>query len=142
MRGRIAPWLAWSLAYVSLILCVAAILLFIPTLSVQTPSSWGTGGVSAVIVFLPLYFPEGRLPSRRWRPIAWFAVLRTLLAGSSASRASLWEPPSQPSFYADYSLIVRPGSLPGGDIAIWSLSWTAPVLSAAPTFVLLLFSGR
>jgi two-component system NarL family sensor kinase len=46
-------------------------------------------------------------------------------------------------FYADYSLIVRPGSLPGGDIAIWSLSWTAPVLSAAPTFVLLLFpDGR
>ena len=42
-------------------------------------------------------------------------------------------------FYADYSLIVRPGSLPGGEVAIWSLSWTAPVLSAAPTFVLLLF---
>jgi two-component system NarL family sensor kinase len=38
---------------------------------------------------------------------------------------------------------VRPGSLPSGDIAIWSLSWTAPVLSAAPTFVLLLFpDGR
>ena len=45
--------------------------------------------------------------------------------------------------YADYTLIVRPGSLPGGEIAVWSFSWTAPVLSAAPTFVLLLFpDGR
>jgi hypothetical protein len=54
MSGRIAPWLAWSLAGVSLILCVAAILLYIPTLSVQTPTSWGTG---AVIVFLTVLGP-------------------------------------------------------------------------------------
>jgi hypothetical protein len=38
---------------------------------------------------------------------------------------------------------VRPGSLPGGEIAVWSLSWAGPVLSAAPTFLLLLFpDGR
>src|SRR5215203_4085237 len=27
------------------------------------------------IVFLPLLFPSGRLPSARWRPFAWFSVL-------------------------------------------------------------------
>lgn len=27
------------------------------------------------IVFLPLLFPNGRLPSSRWRPFAWFSVL-------------------------------------------------------------------
>jgi hypothetical protein len=27
------------------------------------------------IVFLPLLFPNGRLPSLRWRPFAWFSVL-------------------------------------------------------------------
>jgi hypothetical protein len=26
-------------------------------------------------VFLPLLFPDGRSPSRRWRPIAWLGVL-------------------------------------------------------------------
>jgi hypothetical protein len=33
-----------------------------------------------LIVFLLLLFPNGRLPSRRWRPFAWFSVALTLLA--------------------------------------------------------------
>ena len=31
-----------------------------------------------VIVFLPLLFPSGRLPSPRWRPFAWLSVLLAL----------------------------------------------------------------
>jgi hypothetical protein len=38
-----------------------------------------------LIVFLPLLFPSGRLPSPRWRPIAWLSVL---LAGAGAIMAS------------------------------------------------------
>jgi signal transduction histidine kinase len=30
-------------------------------------------GIIPVIVFLPLLFPDGHLPSRRWKPFAWFA---------------------------------------------------------------------
>ena len=41
--------------------------------------------------------------------------------------------------YADYVLIVQPGSLPGGGIAVWSLSWFGSILTVAPTFLLLLF---
>jgi hypothetical protein len=45
--------------------------------------------------------------------------------------------------YADYVLIVRPGSLPGGELAVWSLSWSGSILTVAPTFLLLLFpDGR
>jgi hypothetical protein len=32
-------------------------------------------GLIAMTAFLPLYFPDGRLVSRRWRPVAWLAVL-------------------------------------------------------------------
>ena len=41
--------------------------------------------------------------------------------------------------YADYVLIEQPGSLPGGELAVWSLSWAGNILIAAPTFLLLLF---
>jgi hypothetical protein len=38
-----------------------------------------------IIVFLPLLFPSGRLPSPRWRPFAWFSVL---LAGTGTIMAA------------------------------------------------------
>ena len=56
MSRRTATWLAWSLATLSLLVCVAAIGLYLATLPVvlQTRSSWGTGGLSAVFyVYLP-----------------------------------------------------------------------------------------
>ncbi len=38
-------------------------------------SSWVWVPGLGFIVFLPLLFPSGRLPSPRWRPFAWFSVL-------------------------------------------------------------------
>ena len=38
------------------------------------------------LVFLPLLFPNGRLPSPRWSPFAWFSVL---LAGTGTIMAAL-----------------------------------------------------
>jgi signal transduction histidine kinase len=37
-------------------------------------------GIILVLTFLLLLFPDGRLPSPRWRPIAWLAVLALALA--------------------------------------------------------------
>jgi signal transduction histidine kinase len=40
-------------------------------------------GIIPVVLFLPLIFPDGRLPSRRWRPLAWvtWALLLFLTSG-------------------------------------------------------------
>jgi hypothetical protein len=35
-------------------------------------------GLMLMIAFLPLYFPDGRLVSPRWRPVAWLAVFVTV----------------------------------------------------------------
>ncbi|MBA2713215.1 MAG: hypothetical protein H0U55_06635, partial [Rubrobacteraceae bacterium] len=39
---------------------------------------WISGG--SLILFVFLFFPDGRLPSPRWRPIAWLVLVNTALA--------------------------------------------------------------
>ncbi len=34
-------------------------------------------------VFLPLFFPDGRLPSVRWRPLAWTAIIASVILSAS-----------------------------------------------------------
>lgn len=44
------------------------------------PYGLGVGGVFGLLItFFLLLFPNGRLPSRRWRPVAWVAVVGIVL---------------------------------------------------------------
>jgi hypothetical protein len=36
-------------------------------------------GLGLILVFLPILFPDGRPPSRRWRPVAWLGGLSIIL---------------------------------------------------------------
>ena len=38
-----------------------------------------------VVLFVLLLFPDGRLPSRGWRPVAWLAVAATVVFGAGAA---------------------------------------------------------
>jgi hypothetical protein len=49
--------------------------------------SWGWVPGLGFIVFLPLLFPSGRLPSPRWRPFAWLSVL-LVVAGTIVAAIS------------------------------------------------------
>jgi hypothetical protein len=134
--SRRTTWLAWSLAVLSLVLCVAATGLYLATLPVQPPSSWGTGGISAVLyVYLPfLAFPlVGALVASRRpeNPIGWICL----------AVGSFWMLAIMSGSYAMYGLrVASPGSVPF-PAAIGSLS---EVLAPATggligTYLLLLF---
>lgn len=46
-------------------------------------------GLGLILVFLPLLFPDGRLLSRRWRPVAWLGGLSIILI-STMGAILLW----------------------------------------------------
>jgi len=48
-------------------------------------------GFAPMVTFLLLLFPDGRLPSRRWRPVGWLAVVAvaTLALGTALTPGSL-----------------------------------------------------
>jgi hypothetical protein len=139
MSARAAFWLAWSFAGLSLVLCAAAIVLYIATRSVEPPSTWGTGGDSAVLIFvLPfLAFPiVGALiaSKRPENPIGWICL----------SAGTFWMLAISTGGYGAYGLVANPGSVPF-PAAIGSLTeWIwAPALGLLGTFLVLLFpDGR
>ena len=54
--------------------------------AVAWPPTWlWVPGVFLTFAFLPLYFPDGRLPSRRWRPVACFMVGASVVSAASAA---------------------------------------------------------
>jgi hypothetical protein len=136
---RAASWLAWSLGALSVTMFVATVVLFFLTRSVQPPSSWGTAGLSLVLIFLVpfLAFPlvGALIASRRPRnPIGWIC----LVAGVYWMLANLT------SGYGTYGLIAKPGSVPFpaaiGSVGEWM--W-APALGLLGIYLLLLFpDGR
>ena len=108
MSRRTAPWLAWSLATLSLPLCVTAIGLYLATLPVQPPSSWGTGGLSAVLYaslpFLAFPLVGALIASRRpHNPIGWICLVVGIF----------WMFALMSGSYAMYGLrVARPDSVP------------------------------
>ena len=130
--------LAWSLAGLSLLLCAASLVLYVATRA-ETPSSWGTGGDSGVLIFvLPfLAFPlVGALiaSNRPKNPIGWICLTVGII----------WMVALISSSYGVYGLVVRPGSVPFPE-AIGSLGeWIwAPAVGLLGTYLILLFpDGR
>ena len=57
-------------------------------------------GIAGIALFLPLLFPDGHLPSRRWRPIAWLSGALLTIAVVVTMFA--------PDHYAEYPNIRNP----------------------------------
>ena len=82
MSHRATSWLAWSLAGLSVAMLLASVALTIMFLfaapATRSPSTWGTGGLIGLVIFLPfLAFPlVGALiaSNRPQNPIGWICL--------------------------------------------------------------------
>jgi len=135
MSRRASTWIAWSLGALSLVMFVAAVVLYFVTRSVQPPSSWGTGGLSAVLIFLLpfLAFPlvGAMIASRRpENPIGWICL----------AVGFFWMLNSMTSAYGVYGMVANPGSVPlpaqVGSLGEWL--WV-PAAGLIGIYLLLLF---
>jgi hypothetical protein len=139
MSTRATSWLAWSLAALSVVLFLAAVVLQIATLPVRSPGTWGTGGIStplwAIVPFLPFPIVGALIASRRpGNPIGWIC----LAAGLT------WMLGMVSGSYAPYGLrMARPGSVPFPG-AVGQLSeFLPPTAILLGTLLILLFpDGR
>jgi hypothetical protein len=70
-------------------------------------------------IYTILLFPDGRLPSRRWRPFAWFAGVAMILTGLAVTLS--------PGPLEDHPGVSNPFGLEGHSIVVQALSMS-PVL--------------
>jgi hypothetical protein len=138
VSGRAAPWLAWSLAALSVTMFLASVALFVLARSAQLP---GTLGASVTVIDMLTSMPVLAFPivgaliaSRRPRnPIGWICLADGLL----------WTFLSMIETYGIYGL-AQPGSVPF-PVAVYALGqWLwVPVVGLLAIYLILLFpDGR
>ena len=138
MSLRAAAWLAWSLAGLSVAMFVVTVVLSFLNRSVLPPASWGTTGLSGILIFgvAFLAFPlvGALIASRRpQNPIGWICLAAGLF----------WMLANLTSGYGVYGLLARPGSVPFpaaiGSLGVWM--W-APAVGLITYLILLFPDGK
>jgi hypothetical protein len=99
-------------------------------LSTFTTNAW----FSLALIFLPLLFPDGRLPSPRWRPVLWLGVASVVLGavGTAIAPGAL---ELRQSSGVDNPLGVEGGLSDAANLASLVLGAVAVVLAAAAVVV-------
>src|SRR3712207_680169 len=139
MSARVASWLAWSLAGISVAMFLASAALYVLARSAQSPSNWvsvDTGsGLLSFVPFLAFPIVGALIASRRpHNPIGWICLVDGFL----------WMFIDMTDYYSIYG-VASPGSVPS-PVAIGTLGnqWLwVPTVGLLGIYLLLLFpDGR
>ena len=131
---RLLRTLPWVMVSSSVILLISYLVLGFSRDRVAGVDDFGSRDVTFMMAFA-LFAPIGALIASRHprNPIGWISCGIGLFQLSSGASFE----------YALRSLIVDPGSLPGGDVAAWVSSWTwAPGLGLVALMMLLFPTGH
>src|SRR5215213_1058231 len=134
MSRRLAFWLAWSLAALSVALFLASIPLYVLARSAQVPSSWAVNltlvGLLGQVLFLAFAVVGALIASRRPRnPIGWILLTDSLL----------WMLSNMFDYYSIYG-VARPDSVPFPVVVAGINNWLwVPAVGLLGTYLLLLF---
>jgi hypothetical protein len=93
-------------------------------------SAWvGTFAFGLVFTFLFLLFPDGRLLSRRWRPVAWLAIasLSTVMV-ATALRPTLGDETGEPVPNGAPETVANPVGIAGADSSLAAVESAAIVV--------------
>jgi hypothetical protein len=90
-------------------------------------------GIAGIALFLPLLFPDGHLPSSRWRPIAWLSAVLLIAAVVVAMFT--------PNHFAEYPSVRNPMGIEAwaDAFAIWDVASEALLLALIVLSSLALF---
>src|SRR3712207_536759 len=131
LRARRASWLAWSIWALCMVLFATTLLLLFLTPPIASKPT--AEALTVLLRVMALSFPTvgAFVASRRPKnSIGWIFCGTGLLTGVRSFAEA----------YADYALVARAGSLPGGEYMAWIATWLGPpVVSLAVPLVLLVF---
>ena len=132
MKARVAAALVWMIVVLQVLLVTLGIVF--EALGRSTSSSLGPGfaadalaGAAAILAFPAV--GAVILSRRPGHPIGW--IFCTMNLG--------WAINNFAGPYAKYALVVNPGSLPAGKLAVWLYFWPGPVSVSLFVFLCLLF---
>jgi hypothetical protein len=132
-KGRTAHWLAWSLGILCVALLASSLLFLVLNRSRPGVDVWGPW-VQETVAALTFPVIGILILSRHPRhPVGWLFCGAGLAGGLDHFFGE----------YAIYSLQARPGTLPGGEVSAWIVSWMWVPFNALLVYVALLFpDGR
>src|SRR3712207_97833 len=131
LRARRASWLAWSIWALCMVLFATTLLLLFLTPPIASKPT--AEALTVLLRVMALSFPTvgAFVASRRPKNSIGWIFCGTGLLTSVRSFAEA---------YADYALVARAGSLPGGEYMAWIATWLGPpVVALAVPLVLLVF---